>query len=117
MISNNQNYEISLNNDDSPKTELIELNLNTSNDKKSEYSVINTDITSSTEYNENDDNDEDYNKLKEQSDVSIINNKTLTVKNENKKQIKYRRGNLNIYYTKNGYPLIVTGPDSKFLIL
>ena len=117
MISIKKNYDISLKNDDSPKTELIELNLNNSIDKKSEYINIVSEKTSSTEYDENNDNDEDYNTLKEQFDNSVLNDKTLVVKKENKKQIKYRRGNLNIYFTKNGYPLIVTGPDSKFLIL
>ena len=117
MISIKKNYDISLKNDDSPKTELIELNLNNSIDKKSEYINIASEKTSSTEYDDNNDNDEDYNALKEQFDNPVLNDKTFVVKKENKKQIKYRRGNLNIYFTKNGYPLIATGPDSKFLIL
>ena len=114
MISNENNFDISLSKEDCPQTELITVNLNSSIDKQNDYSNINNEIASSTELGENYD-DEDSNRLKEQFNNPIVNDKSILEKNQNKKTIKYRKGNLYIIYNKNGEPKIVIGPDCKYL--
>lgn len=114
MSLNNKIYDISLNNDDSPQTELVEVNLNSVNGKKNNYSnLLNDEIKSSIESKENYDNDEDFYKLKEQFNSSEIIDKNLELKNQ--KSIKYRKGNLYIIYNKKRKAIIVIGPDCKFL--
>lgn len=115
MNINNKIYDNSLNNDDSPQTELVEVNFNIFINKNNNYYKINNnEITSSTECEENYDKDEDFNRLKEQFNNSEIIDKNFEHKNQ--KSLKYRKGNLNIIYNKKGKPLIVLGPDCKFFI-
>ena len=68
----------------------------------------------STEIGENANNRIDLNDLKEQfNNFGIINN-PLVVKKTSKKDIKYRKGNLFIFFYDNkGIPKIVIGPDCK----
>ena len=116
MISNEKNYDISLyfhlSTEDFPQTELITVKLNSSIDKTNDYSNINNEITSSTEFGENY-NDEDSYILKEQINNPIVTDKSIVEKNQSKSAIKYRKGNLYIIYNKNGEPKIVIGPDCK----
>ena len=115
MILKEKNYYISLSIEEFPQVELIKVKLNNSNDIRNDDSnKNNTEITSSTEFGENYD-DEDSNILKEKFSNSLIDDKFLLEKNQDKKVIKYRKGNLYIIYNKNGEPKIVIGPDCKYL--
>ena len=118
MSSNSQNYDISLsNNIESNETELVDVKADTSTNKDSGYAHLNNnenEATISTEYEENNDNNEDFSDLKQQFNNSGIINNPLVVKKEPNKEIKYRKGNLYIFcYGKNGVPKIVIGPDCK----
>ena len=114
MILKEKNYDISLSIEEFPQVELIKVKLNNSNDIRNDDSnKNNTEITSSTEFGENYD-DEDSNILKEKFSNSLIDDKFLLEKNQDKKVIKYRKGNLYIIYNKNGEPKIVIGPDCKY---
>ena len=103
MTSKYQNYDISLtNNDELNQTELVDVKNNKSN----------SELTSSTEYEENNDNSEDFTELKHQFNNSVVVGNPLVLKKETKKKIKYRKGNLHtFFYDENGLPRIVIGPD------
>ena len=118
MSSNIQNYDISASNgNECNETELVDVKNSNLTNKDSGYSQLNSnenETTISTEYEENNDNNEDFNDLKQQFNNSRIINNPLVVKNEQIKEIKYRKGNLHIFcYDKNGVPKIVIGPDCK----
>ena len=119
MSSINQNYDISLtDNNESKETELVVVNPKNLTDKESGYSHLNNNEneTISTEFGENIDNTDDYNDLKEQFNNSKIINKPLVKDSE--KKIKYRKGKLHtFFYDSNGIPLIVIGPDCKLFLL
>lgn len=118
MFTNEKNYDISLSIGEYPQTELITVKLNNSIDNKKEHlNINNSEISSSTEFRENFDDEDDSNFLKDQFSNSVIDVNDLREKNEDKKTIKYRRGNLYIFYDKKGYPKIVIGPDCKFLFI
>ena len=114
MISN-QNFDISLTNNNSQETELVEVNSNNSIDKKTGYSNLSTsEISSSTDFGENIDNEEDIKNLKDQFKDSINKDNLIVKKIENKKTIKYRKGNLHtFFYNNKGNPRIVIGQDCK----
>ena len=99
------------------ETELVDVKADTSTNKDSGYSHLNNnenEATISTEYEENNDNNEDFSDLKQQFNNSGIINNPLVVKKEPNKEIKYRKGNLYTFcYDKNGVPKIVIGPDCK----
>ena len=122
MSSNTQNYDISYKKkSETNETEMVEVNSNNIKGKDSGYSHLNineneneNENSISTEYLENNDN-EDFNDLKEQFNDSTIINNPLVKQNENIKQIKYRKGNLHtFFYNNKGIPRIVIGPDCKF---
>ena len=106
MISSNQNKDISLSNNNTKFTELVEVN---SNDNTEYINLNNSGITSTSEHTDIND-DEDFKKLKEQFNNTLIKDKTLT----KEKTIKYRKGNLHTFlYDNKGNPRIVIGPDCK----
>ena len=108
MISSNQNKDISLSNNNTKFTELVEVN---SNDNAEYINLNNSGITSTSEHTDIND-DEDFKKLKEQFNNTLIKDKTLT----KEKNIKYRKGNLHTFlYDNKGNPRIVIGPDCKNL--
>ena len=119
MASNNQNFDISLeNNKISNETELVEVNNNQLINKDSGYSHLNSNENEeaiiSTEYAESTENSADLSELKEQFNNSGIINNPLVVKKISKREIKYRKGNLfTFFYDNNGIPKIVIGPDCK----
>ena len=114
MISNEKNYDISLSNEDYPQTELISVKLNNFIDKQNnDHNKNNIELT---EFRENCDDEEESNIL-EQLTNPRKDAKSLSVQNQDKKTIKYRKGNLYIIYNKNGNPKIVIGPDCKYLLI
>ena len=118
MSSKNQNYDISLtNSNQSNETELVDVKTNNSTKVDSGYTHLNNtenETTISTEYEENNELNEDFNELKQRFNNSKIINNPLVVKNEKTKEIKYRKGNLyTFFYDKKGIPKIVIGPDCK----
>lgn len=121
MSSINSNFDISLeNNKISNETELVEVNNNNHIvNKDSGYSHLNSNENEETiissKYTENTDNSTDFSDLKEQFDNSGIINNPLVVKKISKREIKYRKGNLFIFFYDNkGIPKIVIGPDCKY---
>ena len=118
MSSNTQNYDISLNKNESNETEMVDVNPKNLIGKESGYSHLNNnenEASISTEYVENNDNNEDFSDLKEQFNDSTIINNPLVTQTESKKEIKYRKGNLyTFFYNKKGIPKIVIGPDCKY---
>jgi len=106
MISSNQNKDISLSNNNTKLTELVEVN---SNDNTEYTNINNSEISSSFEHTDIND-DEDFTNLKEQFNNTLVKDKTLI----KEKTIKYRKGNLHtFFYDNKGNPRIVIGPDCK----
>ena len=97
---------------------MVDVNPKNLRGKESGYSHLNNnenEASISTEYVENNDNNEDFSDLKEQFNDSTIINNPLVTQTESKKEIKYRKGNLyTFFYNKKGIPKIVIGPDCKY---
>ena len=123
MSSINPNYDISIENKKiSNETELVEVNVDYIINKDYGYSHLNINENEetiiSTESAENVDSSKDLSDLKEQFNNSEIINNPLVVKKISKSEIKYRKGNLFIFfYDSNGRPKIVIGPDCKYFLI
>ena len=123
MSSINPNYDISIENKKiSNETELVEVNVDYIINKDYGYSHLNINENEetiiSTESAENVDSSKDLSDLKEQFNNSEIINNPLVVKKISKSEIKYRKGNLFIFfYDRNGRPKIVIGPDCKYFLI